>query len=276
MVDEVDNLSQPLPTNLRGSPASNASGDTTDPERGLRDGLRGALAEVGVRAPDEEALLILRAAALLTPDDARPEISTTRLFVGVIEVGRELNQLRSYPAALAMVIESDGALKSSFDKILKLFGRESAEAALERLRLQWFSRNANEILASAMRNQGNAPFSEALARTLLTHHRGLLYGRISVNDIARAMPSQDIFQQIDQTLSSLQIAVTPRVRGLLLHAAELRQSDERLDLVHLYQALLDAGRASEPPIRPTDPTAMFEAAARKNEVSRDGQSSPTR
>ncbi len=53
----------------------------------LQNRLRGALSEIGIYEPTDSVMNLLSRAALLSPDDNRPPISTTRLFVGALEHG---------------------------------------------------------------------------------------------------------------------------------------------------------------------------------------------
>jgi hypothetical protein len=233
-----------------------------DAENALRDGLRSAFEQIRVLDADENALRIVRYAALLTPDDNQPPISTSRLFAGVVGVGLALQGSRSYPAALARAITRDASLKASYDRVLALFETEPADSALARLGPQWFSRNVMGILQNAMKDEGHAPFSEAIARALLAFRDGLIYGRISMDQVRSIMAAEvdDPWRQIDQQLFSLQISVTPQIRELLLHAAEMRSSSEPLGPALLYQALREAGRGTERPVRRTDPSALLFAA----------------
>ena len=102
----------------------------------------------------------------------------------------------------------------------------------------------------------------------------MLYDRVSVDEIASSMPSPDRFRQVDQALAAVQVKVTPRVRELLLHADELRSPNDRLDTIHLYRALREAGRAAERPVGTNDPSAMLYAAAPANEELPEGRSPP--
>jgi hypothetical protein len=278
MAAEADSASQPAPPASRDvSPVRNLPDvGAPDAEAALREGLRSALVQVGVTNADEDAFRILRYAALLTPDDNWPQLSTTRLFVGVVGVGLALGRPRSYLTAFARATVREPPLKASYDKILELVRIERAEAALARLQPRWLSQNVTGILEAAVRYEGNAPFSEAIARTLLTYGKGLVYGRISMQNIESGMPrpEDDLLSQIDQTLLSLQISVTPRVRELLVHAAELRSTNEWLQPAHLYQALREAGRGVEGPIRSTDPSAMLYAAVSLDEKPGEGRTPP--
>jgi len=76
------------------------------------------------------------------------------------------------------------------------------------------------------------------------------------------MPAEpnDPWRNIDQQLFSLRISVTPQIRELLLIALEMGSHDKPLGPAHLYQALREAGRGAERPVRPTDPSAMLSAA----------------
>jgi len=130
-----------------------------DAEDTLRDEVRSAFEQASVRDADEDALRIVRYAALLTPDDNEPPISTSRLFAGVIGVGLALQGSRSYPAALARAITRDASLKASYDNVLALFKTEGAAEALARLRPRWFSRNVMSILQNAMKDEATRPLA---------------------------------------------------------------------------------------------------------------------
>jgi hypothetical protein len=233
-----------------------------DAKDALRDGLQSALEQMDVRDADEDAFRILRYAALLTPDDKAPPISTTRLFLGVVSVGLAVQGSRSYPAVLAREVAREPSLKESYDKVHALVEIEPADTALARLQPQWFSRNVKRILQAAIKDRRNVPLSEAIARELLAHREGLIYGRLSIDQITSLMPAEagDRWRQIDQQLFSLKISVTPRIRELLLHAAEMRSQGEPLGVGLLFNALREAGGSAERPVHSTDPSAMLFAA----------------
>src|SRR4051812_33079493 len=115
----------------------------------LQEGLQNALRIIGIQRTDADALGILTYAARLTPDDAAPPISTTRLFAGAVAIGQAISSNASYVAALAMTIKQEPDLAKSYDAMRELFQPEPDEAAVRRLQPQWFSRNVMQILKLA-------------------------------------------------------------------------------------------------------------------------------
>jgi hypothetical protein len=80
-----------------------------DAETSLLRELQRALLNFSITNPDETALSILNYSAQLTPDEAQPPISTTRLFAGVVAAGQSLvsenaTALGSYAAAVAVAL----------------------------------------------------------------------------------------------------------------------------------------------------------------------------
>jgi hypothetical protein len=248
----------------------------TEADTALREGLRSALEDIGARAPDGDALSILHQAALLAPNDDERPISSTRLFSGIVRVGSATQGSRSYPAAIARIITEDPSLRARYDDALSSFKPESADAALERLRPAWFSPNVRNILQTAARDDSRAPLSEAIARLLLEYRNAHVHRRIPTDQLQSRLPglSDDPWRQVDLQLFELSIPVTPRVRELLLHAAEFRTGEEPLSPDHLYRALSDAGQGRGRPVRPTDPSAILFEILGKSTSASDQQTPP--
>ena len=126
---------------------------------------------------------------MLSPDDALPPISTTRLFAGAVNAGEIVlplasdSALKSYPVALAQALKTNSDLQESYrSKIAPLFKIESPNVALQRLRAGWFSENVTKILKNAA--SGGALTGDAIVSALLAYRAGLLYGRIDMNRFA--------------------------------------------------------------------------------------------
>src|SRR5437870_181174 len=96
--------------------------DAASPD--LQNELQEALEHVGIKDADPDTIGILDYAARLTPDDAEPPISTTRLFAGAVKIGQISPKTGSYPGALATAIAKDHKLSESYQEISKLFQAE--------------------------------------------------------------------------------------------------------------------------------------------------------
>ena len=98
-----------------------------DAETSLLRELQRALLNFSITNPDETALSILSHAARLTPDDAQPPISTTRLFAGVLAAGQSLvsqkvTALGSYTGAIALALAKNSVLQAKYqNSIAALF-----------------------------------------------------------------------------------------------------------------------------------------------------------
>jgi len=241
----------------------------------LTAGLRTALARLEI-TPDDIAIQILHHAALLSPDDAQPPISTTRLFAGAVEVGKDLSDDRCYPAGLARALANNTALWTRYEHdVLPLFKSESADAALKRLEPKWFSRNVERMLRKAASDKPEAPFSDRLVQTMLTSRNGLLYGRIPIARVAvevenlRRAPSEGgtaptLASEVEAQLSSLKIAAMEQAHVCLVRAAQLRESQAELRPRHILWALLEAGAGPSGKTHPMNPTAMLFEAIKKD------------
>ena len=249
----------------------------------LTNELRAMLARLEISNPDEVALEILREAALFSPDDAQPPISTSRLFAGAVLIGSD--RLRtdesSYPACLARVVKGDSELEGLFQKeVMDRFHEEPVEAALKRLKPQFFSPNVEKVLRDAASEPDNAPCSDKIVRALLKCRSGLLYGRMPMDRIAEAVeklrdPPREggekapatLAAEVDAALRALKISVTARVRAWLIRAAQLRGQSDFLCGHLVLAAIVETGAGPSGRSHPENPSAMlWEAVCRHGSV----------
>jgi hypothetical protein len=248
---------------------------TTD----LQNNLQNALQSIGIQRADAEAMGILTYAARLSPDDAEPPISTTRLFAGAVAVGQARSRKASYVAALGAAIKNEPGLSKSYDDMCLLFVEESSAAALERLQSRWFSRNVTQILHLAAR-EADELVGDAIVRALLKYRGGLVYGRIEMDRVASAAEAwlksppdagsdikPKVMDEVNAALAALKIDATEHIRSCLVRAAAHRRNDGGLHPRDLLSALLDHQQA--PQSHPTDASMMFLEA-----IDRSGESMP--
>jgi hypothetical protein len=109
--DQVDNAAAKAREEPRGSgEVLNAdTGTEASPDAALLGGLQKALLDLGITDADQDAIGMLSYSACLTPDDAEPPISTTRL-AGAVAVGQASTRAGSYAVALASVITKDPSI----------------------------------------------------------------------------------------------------------------------------------------------------------------------
>jgi hypothetical protein len=242
----------------------------------LTKGLQTALARLEI-TPDDVATQILHHAALLSPDDGQHAISTTRLFVGAVEVGKDLSDGQCYPAGLARVLANDTALGATYQqKVLRLFETEPAEAALKGLEAQWFSRNVEIMLRNAASQSPEIPLSDRLVSTMLKSRNGRLYERMPIDRVAAEVeklrrPSSEsgtapatLASELDAALSSLKIVALEQARLCLIRAAQLREPQAELHPRHILWAALEAGGGPSGQAHPTNPSAMLFEAIKKD------------
>lgn len=254
--------------------------ESVDNDANLDIGIRTALADLGI-TPDEVAIRILHHAALLSPDDQRSPISTTRLFAGAVEVGNGLSDGRCYPASLARALANAPELQTQYqENVMRLFKPEAAEGALKRLKPQWFSRNVEIMLRDAASESPELPLSDRLVATILRSSNGLLYGRMQIERLAaevaklRRTLSDDgttptLVSELDAALSLLEVAVVEQARLYLIRAAQFREPQAELRPSHILWAVLEAGGGPLGQAQPTSPSAMLLEAIRRDASAPD-------
>ncbi len=236
----------------------------------LSEALSKALGDIGISRVADDAAYILRFAACLSPDDAQAPISTTRLFEGVVALGkatRANGPLESYAVALVEAIEQDPSLNDSYySNVNRLFTTESDAAALQRLRPRWFSENVVKILNIAFGDFGRLN-GDAIVRVLLKYGSGLIYGRLPMTAVAAAVErlrnpkdnergaSQSSERiDVDAALVRLSIQAIDDLRHRIVRAAAFRSFPEQIRPVHMLRALLDFGQEDR---HSTDPSKML-------------------
>jgi hypothetical protein len=238
----------------------------------LQNELLGAVKTLGVPRPDGDAVGILTFAARLSPDDNRPPISTTRLFAGAVAIGQSGAATTRYPVALARAIKSDPTLSEQYQKILALFRSESLDAALQRLRPQWFSENVIKILTLAGENNKSELSGDEIVRAFFKHRNGLIYSRSHMqrveSTVKRLMgdrylistePQQPtLMNELDAALRGISVPVTEAVRSALFRAAARRRLGSQLDVELLGSALVEDQPSTQRRI--TAPLAILSAA----------------
>jgi hypothetical protein len=233
----------------------------------LVDGLREAISRFEITDPDDDAIAILRYAAHLSPDEgAEPAISTTRLFAGAVEIGRDLPEGRSYAARLAQVLADDPSLRAKYEnEVRRLFKKEPTDAALERLKSRWFSPNVENILRRAASERREMSVSDALVLALLKSPTGQIRLRMPTDDLANRMEAQradgtvpkTLAAEVDAALNSLEIVAMEQARLCLIRAAHLRGTKEELGLHHILWAMEEMGGGTSGEAHKTNPSAMF-------------------